>query len=113
MLRKRPCTICRRWFQPDPRVGARQRACTRPECQASRRVKTQASWRKRNADYFVERRMKQRSMAEPRPPPLRMRAPLDRLPWDVAQDEFGVQGADFLGIFGQVLLVAAQDERRA
>jgi hypothetical protein len=39
-----------------------------------------------------------------------MRAPLDRLPWDVAQDEFGVQGADFIGIFGQLLLMAAQDE---
>ena len=31
--RKRPCTICRRWFRPDPRVGDRQHACGKPECQ--------------------------------------------------------------------------------
>src|ERR1017187_8173372 len=46
--RKRPCTICRRWFRPDARVGVRQRACDAPECQAGRRQKTQARWRNRN-----------------------------------------------------------------
>ncbi|MGA2328940.1 MAG: hypothetical protein ABSH05_21935 [Bryobacteraceae bacterium] len=49
--RKRPCTICRRWFRPDKRVGERQRACGRPECQAARRQQTQASCRDRNPDY--------------------------------------------------------------
>jgi hypothetical protein len=39
--------------------------------------------------------------------------PLSRLPWDIAQDEFGVKGADFIGIFGTVLLRAAQDQFRA
>jgi hypothetical protein len=39
--------------------------------------------------------------------------PLNRLPWDIAQDEFGVKGADFIGIFGTVLLRAAQDQFRA
>jgi hypothetical protein len=48
----------------------------------------------------------------PPPAPLRVPPPLDRLPWDVAQDQFGVQGADFLGIFGKVLLGAVQDQRR-
>lgn len=112
MTRKRPCRICRRWFQPDPRVGDRQRACSRPDCQTTRRTKTQASWRERNPDYFVARRMAERAAAEPLPPPLRMPAPLDRLPWDVAQDAFGVQGADFLGHFGKVLHGATQDARR-
>lgn len=47
----------------------------------------------------------------PQPPnPLRLPAPLDGLPWDLAQDEFGVQGADFLGVMGTLLLGAAQDE---
>jgi hypothetical protein len=36
--------------------------------------------------------------------------PLSQLPWDVAQDEFGVQGADFIGVMGTLLLRAAQDE---
>jgi hypothetical protein len=31
-------------------------------------------------------------------------APLTRLPWDLAKDEFGAQGADFLGAFGRLLV---------
>ena len=50
-VRKKPCRVCRRWFQPDPRVGDRQRVCGKPECQTARRQKTQADWRKRNPDY--------------------------------------------------------------
>jgi hypothetical protein len=93
-------------------VGARQRACSRA-CQAARKKTTQAAWTKDNPDYFVARRMKQRAAAERRPAPLRMPAPLDRLPWDVAQDEFGVQQTDFLGHLGRVLLGVAQAERQA
>ena len=33
---KRPCRICRRWFEPDPRVGQRHRVCGRDECQHER-----------------------------------------------------------------------------
>ena len=44
--------------------------------------------------------------------PLRVPAPLDRLPWDVAQDQFTVQGADFIAVFGRLLLQHTQDEMR-
>jgi|GEM_PF-3793543 hypothetical protein len=47
-----------------------------------------------------------------RPPTKRMPRPLDGLPWDVAQDAFGEQGAEFLEVFGRVLLRAAQDPMR-
>jgi hypothetical protein len=43
--------------------------------------------------------------------PLRLPPPLSRLPWDIAQDEFGLVGTDFLGHLGRVLLRAEQDER--
>jgi hypothetical protein len=130
MPRKRPCRICHHWFTPDPRVGDRQRVCASPPCQAERRKKTQASWRERNPDYFAARRLKERAALVappaapspppgpapppplPPPPPLRVTPPLDRLPWDVAQDQFGVQGADFLWLLGKVLLGATQDQRR-
>jgi hypothetical protein len=117
MLRSRPCQICRKWFHPDPRVGERQRVCSTPSCQAARRKQTQAAWRADNPDYFVARRLEQRAAKvspppAPPPPPLRVPPPLDRLPWDVAQDQFGAQGADFLGVFGKVLLAVAQDQRR-
>src|ERR1700757_5008647 len=106
--------ICRgpveRNVRPDPRVGKRQRACGQADCQAVHRRKMQAAWRRRNPDYFVARRMQERGTQEQPPEPLRLPSPLSRLPWDVAQSEFGVQGADFLGVMGKVLLRPAQTE---
>ena len=111
--RKRPCSICRRWFRPDPRIGSRQRACRRPECQDARRKKKQRVWRERNPDYFIARRIKDRSGQERLPEPLRLPPPLSRLPWDIAQSQFGTEGADFIGIMGAVLLHAAQSQFKA
>jgi hypothetical protein len=110
---KRPCCVCRRWFRPDSRVGLRQRACGQSDCQAARRVQTQKSWRDRNRDYFIARRIQERGNRDQPPEPLRLSPPLNRLPWDIAQDQFGVQGADFIGVFGTVLLRAAQDQFKA
>jgi hypothetical protein len=111
--RKRPCRICRRWFRPDPRIGSRQQACRRPECQAARRKKKQKSWRERNPDYFIARRIKDRSGQDRPPEPLRLPPPLSRLPWDIAQSQFGTEGADFIGIMGAVLLRSTQSQFRA
>src|SRR5713226_5552738 len=104
MLTKRPCQICRRWFVPDRRVGRRQRACSAPTCQIARRARTQASWRRRNPDYFIADRIQRRHLtAEERSvPPLLFPPPLSQLPWDLAQDTFGVVGTDFLGHLGRV-----------
>src|SRR2546430_14159121 len=111
--RKRPCCICRRWFRPDPRIGSRQRACGRPECQVARRKKKQKACRERNPDYFIARRIQDRSRQERCPEPLRLPPPLSRLPWDIAQSQFGIEGADFSGILGTFLLRAAQSQFRA
>ena len=111
--RKRPCCICRRWFRPDKRVGSRQRACSKPECQAARRHKTQADWVARNPDYFVAHRIQSRSTLPPPLEPLRLPPPLDRLPWDIAQDQFGGKGADFIGVLATLLHRSAQDQFKA
>lgn len=112
---KRPCSICGRWFWPNARVGNRQNACSDPACQAARRKKTQAKWRAANPDYAVGRRLNERqakranvvpmhtNMPQVKPPP-----PLDQLPWDVAEDQFEAQSADFMKEFGRVLLRAGQ-----
>lgn len=76
------------------------------------REKTQAAWRKRHPDYWAAWLIQQRSTQERAPAPLRVPAPLDRLPWDLAKDEFGRQGADFLGIFGRLLVDVPKDEMR-
>lgn len=48
MVRKRPCRICHRWFQPHPRAGDRQKVCSRPECQKERRRRSVAGLRKKD-----------------------------------------------------------------
>ena len=110
--RKRPCRICRRWFYPDPRVGDRQRACGSPECQGARRQQTQAKWRTKNPGYAVAYRIDQRHSNNhaPEPEPLRVPAPLTKLPWDLARDQFGGKGADFIGVLGTLLLNAAKNQ---
>jgi len=115
MLKKRPCSICRRWFSPDGRVGARQRACSEGSCQVVRRARTQASWRRRNRDYFTARRLQARGVSKEEGAtlePLQLPPPLSHLPWDIAQDEFGPVGTDFIAHLGRVLLRSGQDERR-
>jgi hypothetical protein len=68
----------------------------------------QAAWRARHPDYFAGRRIQARMVLEDRPGPLRLPPPLDQLPWDIAQSEFGAQGADFLGVMSGLVLRSAQ-----
>src|SRR5439155_21154244 len=110
---KRPCCVCRRWFRPDPRIGSRQRACRNPDCQAARRQKKQRAWRERNLDYFIARRIQDRSQQDRPPEPLCLPPPLSQLPWDIAQSQFGTEGADFIGIMGALLLRSAQSQFKA
>ena len=111
---KRPCSICRRWFRPDPRVGERQHVCGKPQCQTGRRQKTQASWRRRNPDYAAAYRLDQRASRSPSPPePLRLPPPMNKLPWNVAKDQFGFQGADFIGVMGALIIRTAKDQCRS
>ena len=113
VARKHPCCICHRWYRPDNRVGSRQRACSKPSCQALRRRKKQAAWRARNPDYFSGRRIQTRGASDKPPEPLRLPSPLNQLPWDIAQSEFGVQGADFIGTMGTLLLHSVQSQLKA
>jgi hypothetical protein len=110
--RKKPCRICRRWFHPDARVGERQRACGEPGCQTARRQKTQADWRKRNPDYAIAWRLDQRAAQTPPAEGLRVAAPLNQLPWEFAKDQFGAQGADFIGVLGALILRSTKDQMR-
>lgn len=76
----------------------------------ARRKKTQAHWRVRNPEYATGYRIQQRSAREPPSDPLRLPAPLNQLPWDIAKDQFGPKGADFIGVMGTLLLQSAKDQ---
>jgi hypothetical protein len=59
----------------------------------------------------VEYRIKQKAIdnKKSREPPS-VAPPLDRLPWELAKDEFGIQGAEFIGSLGRLLLGVAKDQ---
>jgi len=93
-------------------MGDRQHACRQPPCQAARRKRTQARWRAANPDYATAYRIQRRS-AQPRlPEPLRLPKPLSQLPWDLAKDQLGAQGTDFLGLMGTLLVRSPKDQFR-
>lgn len=60
MVRKRPCRICRRWFQPEPRAGDRQHVCSRDECQRERHRRACSDWRGRTAEKRRERQLREK-----------------------------------------------------
>ncbi len=110
-------------FRPDPRVGARQRACGEEHCQRQRRAETQASWRSRNRSYQACYRLQKRAadaVAAERseqvapPPLLRLPPDLTTFPWDLAKTALGFAGADLLAMLA-ILLVrvvnGVKDER--
>ena len=120
MLPKKRCSECRKKFRPDPRVGDRQGACGKKDCQRKRRGKTQASWRSRNRSYQVSYRLAKRAAtaaaaakqgggradedpADP-PPPMRLPPALATFPWDFAEAELGFAGADLLSFLALLMV---------
>jgi len=49
---KRPCSICRKWFQPNVRQKGRQKTCGNPDCIKERHRKQCEKWNKKNREYF-------------------------------------------------------------
>lgn len=49
---KKKCSFCGRLFLPDPRVGERQKTCSREECRRQRKTLSQKRWVENNPDYF-------------------------------------------------------------
>ena len=77
------------------------------------RQKTQARWRRRNPGYAIAYRIDQRAAQTETPRVLRLPAPLNQLPWEFAKDQFGAQGADFIGVMGALMVRTAKDQFRA
>ena len=53
--RRKRCRFCRKLFDPNPRVGSRQIACSDPCCQKARKSSNQAAWLERHPGYFQGR----------------------------------------------------------
>jgi hypothetical protein len=113
--KKRPCSECRHWFRPDPRVRERQRTCGSAECKRRRHRRIDGAWHGRHPDYDRGRRWHQaleRARAAGKLSPGPAGPPLVKVPWDLAQDAMGVQGCVIVAELSAVLARHAQDEMR-
>lgn len=115
--KKRPCTECRRWFLPDPRVGDRQQTCGGAACQHARRERTHRAWRAENRDYDRDRRWRLAigaAKADPTsvPPGPKAPAPMSGVPWEVVQTEMEVEGRVILAGVVRVMGSYVQTEIR-
>jgi hypothetical protein len=102
---RNPAVSAVKWFRPNPRVGARQRMCGEAECRGA----PEPGLRHRLPDRSASANRITESPAGP----MRVPAPLDRLPWEFAKDEFGSQRADFIGVMSELMVRTAKDEFRA
>jgi hypothetical protein len=113
--KKRPCSECRRWFRPQPRVGARQATCGAQECRRKRHRRADRLWHRRHPDYDCWRRLQAkvaRAAERRRAQGVRGPPPLARVPWDLVQDEMGVKATEILAGILRLLVLHAQDEIR-
>lgn len=106
MARKRPCRICRRWFQPHPRAGDRQRTCSSAECQRERHRQACARWRRRHPDYDREDRLRRGLQVPER---ATAGAALRGINWPAARDAVGLEVAVVIEEVGEVLQRGARD----
>lgn len=115
MTRKRPCRICRKWFLPHPRAGARQRTCSDARCQAERRRRGCAAWRRRHPDYDREDRLRRRLLrdGDPKVSCGLGTDPLRRIDWSAARIAVGLQVAVTIEETGKVLHLWARDAVRS
>jgi hypothetical protein len=69
ITRKRPCSICRKWFLPDVRQKGRQKTCS-VECSRELHRRNCARWNKKNTAYFkgnyLDKKLEQIDMPTPK-----------------------------------------------
>jgi hypothetical protein len=49
-IQQKKCQYCGQYFNPDPRVGEKQKACYREECKQKRKREAQEEWKKKNPE---------------------------------------------------------------
>jgi hypothetical protein len=111
MFRKRPCRVCGRWYWPDPRVGERQCTCGREACRRERKKRTNKDWRRRNADYWRDGRLRSRVVKQGVVEPGEGHPTLG-IDWGVVQAEIGLEAAIIIEESERVVVDWVQAEMR-
>ena len=66
--RKRPCSICRKWFLPDVRQTGRQKTCS-AECRRELHRRNCAEWNRKSTAYFKSNYLDKKLGEDGRSPP--------------------------------------------
>ncbi len=114
MVGKRPCQICRKWFQPHARAGPRQRACGSEDCQRERHRRACRKWRERQPDYDREDRLLRR-LERPAAEGCAETSsvdPLEAIDWRAARRAVGLPTAVLVERAGELLVGWARDAVR-
>jgi|SRR3990170_6000920 len=107
----RPCAVCRRRFEVDPRVGKRHRVCDSEACRAARNKRACADWRRRHPDEVKASRLRRKLPREPPDPPeVVLLDPMRHFNPEVVRHEMGVEVAVVLEEVAKVLVHIARHE---
>ena len=106
--KKRPCSICRRWFLPHPRLKDRQRTCGDPECKNEQHRRKCAEWNQRNGDYFKTNYLQKKLESKNKETQLKSRLKTG-LPKNLVQEVIGTKHLVIMEYLAQLMLLRFQD----
>jgi len=107
---KRPCRICRRWFEPHARAGSRQRVCSDPDCQRERHRRADRAWHARHPHYDAKRRLREAAhLPDEGVSQVQGDDPLDDVDWAVIERAVGAKPRSVIEGVGRLLVRHAQD----
>jgi hypothetical protein len=106
--RKKPCRVCRKWYQPGRRGGHHQKTCGQESCKREWHRKKCREWRHANRDYVVEVRARQkmeRLEEEPRAGRKwgNLLEPVFEYPFELGKAVMGIQASVFMEVTLKVL----------
>ncbi len=106
MARKRPCSVCRRWFEPNPRAVKHQKTCG-ADCSRELHRRRCAQWHRKNPNYDREERLR-RKMVQQREAASET-DPLRAMDWEAVQDAVGLETRIAIEEATRLSVAAARD----
>ena len=109
MVKPRPCGVCRKWFRPDPKVGARQHVCGSVACQQELHRRNCANWHRRNPGLEKETRFEERLVEPDQATQERLADPLEAIDWPFAKAVIDLKTVILIRETGKVILQRVRD----
>ena len=105
--KKRPCSVCRRWFMPHPRLKERQKTCGDSACKKEWHRRKCTEWNRANSDYFKANYL-QKKLDSQATTPVKSRLKTG-LPLEHVQEVIGIKHIVIIEYLAQLLVQRFQD----